>query len=83
MSPGKGMYILRIWTDGPCGAILLLLRPWMGNDYIVIQVVCWVELPDFCENMDPNKWDTIVRYRVTRNPEEFCRLTGCQRDLRI
>ena len=28
-------------------------------------------LPDFCENMDPDKWDTIVGYRVTRNPQEF------------
>ena len=46
MGLGKGMYILGIWTDGPCGAILLLLRAWMGNDYTVIQVVCWVELPE-------------------------------------
>ena len=38
-------------------------------------------LPDFvCENMDPDKWDTIVWYRVTRNPQEFCRLTGFQWD---
>ena len=28
------------------GSILLLLRPWMGYDFIVIQVVCWVELPE-------------------------------------
>ena len=27
------------------GSILLMLRPWMGYDDIVIQVVCWVELP--------------------------------------
>ena len=40
-------------------------------------------LPDFCENMDPDKWDTTVWYRVTRNPHEFCRLTGCQRDPRV
>ena len=59
----------------------------MGYDYSVIQVVGWVELPEqkrlypiFCENMDPNKWDTTVWYRVTRNPQEFCELTGCQRD---
>ena len=68
----------------PVGSILLLLRPWMGYDYIVIQVVCWVELleqrrlyPNFvkiwipingCENMDLDKWDTTVWYRVTRNP---------------
>ena len=44
------------------GSILLPLRPWMGYDYTVIQVVCWVELPEqirlcsiFCENMDPDK----------------------------
>ena len=30
----------------PVGSILLLLRLWMGYDYIVIQVVCWVELPE-------------------------------------
>ena len=27
-------------------SILLLLRPWMGYDYIVMQVVCRVELPE-------------------------------------
>ena len=43
--PVKGC-LLGIWTDGPVGSILLLLRPWMGYDYIVIQVVCWVELPE-------------------------------------
>ena len=58
---------------------------------MVIQVVCWVELPEqrrslpnfFCENMDPDKRDTTVWYRVTRNPQEFRELTGCQRDPRI
>ena len=30
----------------PVGLMLLLLRPWMAYDYIVIQVVCWVELPE-------------------------------------
>ena len=30
----------------PMGSILLLLRPWMGYDYIVILVVCSVELPE-------------------------------------
>ena len=56
-------------------------------DYTLIQVVCWVELPEqkilfpiFFENMDPDKWDTIVWYRVTRNPQEFHGLTGRQRD---
>ena len=28
----------------PVWSILLLLRPWMGYDYTVIQVVCLVEL---------------------------------------
>ena len=27
-------------------SILLMLRPFMGYDYTVIQVVCWVELPE-------------------------------------
>ena len=33
----------------------------MGYDYTVIQVICWIELPekketlpDFCENIDPD-----------------------------
>ena len=30
----------------PVWSILLLLRPWMGYDYTVIQVVCWVDLPE-------------------------------------
>ena len=25
-------------------------------------------LPDFCENMDLDKWDTTVWYLVTQNP---------------
>ena len=37
-------------------------------------------LLDFCENMDPDKLDTTVWYPVTRNPQEFLRLMGCQRD---
>ena len=28
----------------PLWSLLLLLRPWMGHGYIVIQVVYWVEL---------------------------------------
>ena len=72
------------------GSILILLRPWMGYDYTVIQVVCWVELPEqrilgpiFFENMDPNKWDTTVWYQVTRNSQKFRGLTGCQRDPQV
>ena len=34
-------------------------------------------LPDFCENMDLDKWDTIVWYWVTRNSQEFRGLTDC------
>ena len=83
----------------PVGSILLLLRPRMGYDYIVIQVIYGVELleqrrfyPIFvkiwipiygCENMDLDKWSTTVWYRVTRNPQEFLGLTGCQQDPRI
>ena len=43
-------------------SLLLLLRSWMGHGCIAIQVVYWVELleqkrlPDFFENMDPDKW---------------------------
>ena len=69
-------------------SILPMLRPWMSYDYTIIQVVCWIELPEqirLCqkifENMGPDKWDTIIMwYRVTRNPQEFRGLTGCQRD---
>ena len=74
----------------PMGSILLLLRPWMCYNYIVIQVVCWVELPEqrrlcsiFKKKKDPDKWDTTVWYRVTQNLQEFHGLTGCQRDPRI
>ena len=51
----------------PVGSILLMLRPWIRYDYNVIQVVCWVELPeqrklypDFCENMDFDKRETTL-----------------------
>ena len=40
-------------------------------------------LLDFCENMDLDKWDRIVWYQITRNPQEFRWLTGCQWDLRV
>ena len=53
--------IVVYWGYGhmdPVWSLLLLLRTWMGYGYIVIQVVCWVELseqrrlcPIFCENM--------------------------------
>ena len=40
-------------------------------------------LPNFCENMDLDKWDTIVWYRVTQNPQEFRGLKGYQWDPRV
>ena len=40
-------------------------------------------LSDFCENMDLDKWDITVWYWVTRNSQEFRRLTGYQWDPRI
>ena len=56
----------------PVGSILILLKPWMGYDYTVIQDKCWVELPEqrrlypiFGENIDPDKWDTTVWYQIT------------------
>ena len=85
--------IVVYWGYGqidPVWSLLLLLRPWMGHGYTIIQVVYWVELPEqrrlcpiFFENMDPDKWDTIMWYRVTRNPQEFRRLAGCQQDPRV
>ena len=30
----------------PVKSLLLMSRPWIGYDYTVIQVVCWVELPN-------------------------------------
>ena len=44
--PIKGCIYLGYGQMDPVGLILLLLRPWMGYDYTVIQVVCWVELPE-------------------------------------
>ena len=43
----------------PVGSILLLFRLWMGYDYIVIYVVCWVELPEqrrLCPNFFLKIW---------------------------
>ena len=40
-------------------------------------------MSDFCENIHPDKWDTIVWYRVTRNLHEFHGLTGYQQDPRV
>ena len=70
-------------------SILLLLRRWMGYDYIVIQVVCWVELHE-----QMRLYPIFVKIWIPINgtqqcgigsPEiqEFRGLTGCQRDPRI
>ena len=54
------------------------------TDYMLGRVPLTKEtLPDFCENMDPDKWDTIVWYQVTQNSQEFRELTSCQRDPRV
>ena len=48
----------------PVWSILLLLRPLMGYDYTGCMLGRAPQtketLPDFCENMDPDKWDTTV-----------------------
>ena len=87
--PVKGC-ILGIWTDGPCGVNTTSVKTLDG-----VSLYCYIGcmlgralgtkeiLPDFCENMDPDKWDIIVWYRVIRNPQELRRLTGCQLDPRI
>ena len=71
-------HIVVYWGYGqmdPVCSLLLMLRPWMGYGYkgsMLGRAPRTKEtLPDFCENMDPNKWDTIVWYYVTRNPLEF------------
>ena len=55
-----------------------------------IQVVFWIELPvqrRLCpivvKIIDPGKWDITVRYRVTRYPRVFRRLTIGQRTPRF
>ena len=62
MSPGKGMYILGIWTDGSCGVNTTSVETLNG-----LSLFCYTgcilsraprtkkTLPDFCENMDPDK----------------------------
>ena len=76
--------ILRIWTERPCVVITTSVETLDGS-WIYCYTGCILgraprtkkTLPDYCENMDPDKWDTIVWYRVTQNPKEFCELTGC------
>ena len=49
------------------GSILLLLRHWMGYDYTVIQVVCWVKLPEQ-RRLCPN----FVKIRISINGTQQC-----------
>ena len=63
MGPGKGMYIgdMDRWT-----MCVLWLYCYIG--YMLGRAPRTKEtLPDFCENIGLDKWDTIVWYRVTRN----------------
>ena len=53
-----------------------------------VQVGFWIELfvqrrlcPIFVKIIGPDKWDITVRYRVTRYPRVFRRLTVGQRTL--
>ena len=39
-------FILGIGQMNLVWLLLLLLRPWMGYDYTIIQVVCWVRAPE-------------------------------------
>ena len=67
--------ILEIWTDGPCVIITTYVETLDGL-WLYYYISCKLgsapqtkeTLPDFFENMDPDKWDTTVWYRVTRNP---------------
>ena len=58
----------------PVWSLLFLLRPWMGDGYIVIQIVYWVKLLEqkrlcliFVKIWIPISGITVW-YRVTRNP---------------
>ena len=87
--PVKGC-ILGIWTYGPYVIITTFVET-LDELWLYCYTGCMLDraprtkeiLPDFCENMDPDKWDTTVWYQVTRNPQEFHGLTSCQRDPRI
>ena len=71
----------------PVGSILLMLRSWMGYNYTVIQVVCWVELseqkrlcPIFVKIEISINETQQCGIRSLENPREFRGLTGCQWD---
>ena len=67
--------VLGIWTNGPCVVITTYVETLDGL-WLYCYIGCMLgrapqtkeTLPDFWENMDPDKWDTIVWYQVTRNP---------------
>ena len=65
MSPVKGMYMLRIWTNGPCGVNTTYVETLDGlycyTDCMLGRAPRTKEtLPNFCENIDPDKWDTTM-----------------------
>ena len=64
--------ILGIWTDGPC-----VVNTTSVETLDELRLYCYIgcmlgraprtkeTLPDFCENMNPDKWDTTVWNQVT------------------
>ena len=82
--------ILGIWTDGPCVVITTSVET-LNELWLYCYTSCMLgrasrtkeTLPDFCKNMDLDKWDIIAWYRVTRNPHEFRGLMSCQWDPRV
>ena len=64
--------ILGIWTDGPCRVNITYVETLDGLGLYCYTCYMLGRAPrtkktllDFYENMDPDKWDTIVWYRVT------------------
>ena len=66
--------ILGIWTDGPCAVITTSVET-LDELWLYYYTGCMLgiasrtneTLPNFYENMDPDKWDTKGWYQVTRN----------------
>ena len=87
--PVKGC-ILRVWTYGPCGVNTTSVETLDVLWIIVIQVVCWVELPEqrrLCP-IFVKIWILIngTQYSGIGSPKIHINspgLTGCQRDPRI
>ena len=79
------IFVNYIRTKGPCVVITTSIET-LDRLWLYYYTSCMLgkaprtkeTLPNFCENMDPDKWFKTVWYRVTRNPQEFRRLTGCQ-----